>query len=297
MENNAEELIQQLKKKVKNAHHLMIAVDVIYFVISFPFLCMKIEYMEEGLLYYVILGGYIIISFLVIFFMVMRYDECCNRYGKAFKEAIIPEIMNSCFEQWEFQPEKGYEEEKFVETGIQPFTSIIEFKSSDWIEGVYKGVSFQQADLMIRCMGTLTTKKDLETVMDGEMLRIHNPKYAERPVFVATNCDFRLFNMTFQSVELEDREFNLTYSASAENKEDIFYHLTPPMMERMMELARIDRGVMFVFNKEYLYVLRDGRKGAFHVNFKGNVEEDIKNAYEDMHQIQQIIDCMLPKNK
>lgn len=50
---------------------------------------------------------------------------------------------------------------------------------------------------------------------------------------------------------------------------------------------------MFVFHKEYVYVLRDGRKGIFYVNNKGTVEQDIERAYEDMRQIQQIIDCML----
>lgn len=103
--------------------------------------------------------------------------------------------------------------------------------------------------------------------------------------------------MTYKSVELEDREFNFTYEASAEKHEDIFYFLTPPMMERLMELSRIDKGVMFVFNKEYLYVLRDGRKGIFYVNNKGTVEQDVERAYEDMQEIQQIIDCMLQKNR
>ena len=154
---------------------------------------------------------------------------------------------------------------------------------------------FRQADLMMTCSADFNSKRSTTTVMDGEMLCIHNPRYAERPVFVSTNCDFMIFNETYRYVDLEEREFNLTYRASAENQEDVFYFLTPPVMERMMELSRIDKGVMFVFNKEYVYVLRDGRKGIFYVNNKGTVEQDIEHAYEDMRQIQQIIDCLLQK--
>lgn len=293
-ENTRNELIE-LKKKVQKGYRVSVFLGVSLFLVIFiPVFALTAE-MEDYLCISIVIVFLILYTLVLVRKIMPIYEDRCKKYEKVLKETAVPQILNDCFESWSFQPEKGYTEEEFLETGIQPHRNIIEFKSSDWLEGEYKGVYFRQADLMMTCSADFNSKRSTTTVMDGEMLCIHNPRYAERPVFVSTNCDFMIFNETYRYVDLEEREFNLTYRASAENQEDVFYFLTPPVMERMMELSRIDKGVMFVFNKEYVYVLRDGRKGIFYVNNKGTVEQDIEHAYEDMRQIQQIIDCLLQK--
>lgn len=295
MDENTRKELRELKKKVQKGYQVSVFLGVSLFLIIFiPVFALTAE-MEDYLCISIGIVFLILYTLVLVRKIMPIYEDRCKKYEKVLKETAVPQILNDCFESWSFQPEKGYTEEEFLETGIQPHRNIIEFKSSDWLEGEYKGVSFRQADLMMTCSADFNSKRSTTTVMDGEMLRIHNPRYAERPVFVSTNCDFMIFNETYRYVDLEEREFNLTYRASAENQEDIFYFLTPPMMERLMELSRIDNGVMFVFNKEYLYVLRDGHKGIFYVNNKGTVEQDIERAYEDMRQIQQIIDCLLQK--
>lgn len=295
MDENTRNELRELKKKVQKGFRVSVFLGVSLFLIIFiPVFALTAE-MEDYLCISIVIVFLILYTLVLVRKIMPIYEDRCKKYEKVLKETAVPQILNDCFESWSFQPEKGYTEEEFLETGIQPHRNIIEFKSSDWLEGEYKGVSFRQADLMMTCSADFNSKTSTTTVMDGEMLCIHNPRYAERPVFVSTNCDFMIFNETYRYVDLEEREFNLTYRASAENQEDVFYFLTPPVMERMMELSRIDKGVMFVFNKEYLYVLRDGRKGIFYVNNKGTVEQDIEHAYEDMRQIQQIIDCLLQK--
>lgn len=295
MDENTRNELRELKKKVQKGYRVSVFLGVSLFLIIFiPVFALTAE-MEDYLCISIVIVFLILYTLVLVRKIMPIYEDRCKKYEKVLKETAVPQILNDCFDSWSFQPEKGYTEEEFLETGIQPHRNIIEFKSSDWLEGEYKGVSFRQADLMMTCSADFNSKRSTTTVMDGEMLCIHNPRYAERPVFVSTNCDFMIFNETYRYVDLEEREFNLTYRASAENQEDVFYFLTPPVMERMMELSRIDKGVMFVFNKEYLYVLRDGRKGIFYVNNKGTVEQDIEHAYEDMRQIQQIIDCLLQK--
>ncbi len=297
MDENTRNELRELKKKVKKGYRVSVFLGVSLFLIIFiPVFALTAE-MEDYLCISIVIAFLILYTLVLVIKIIPIYENRCKKYEATFKETVVPKVLNECFDTWSFQPEKGYTEEEFLETGIKPHRNILEFKSSDWLEGEYKGVAFRQADLMMTCAADSTSRKSTETIMDGEMLRIHSPKYAERPVFVSTNCDFMRFNMTYKSVELEDREFNFTYEASAEKHEDIFYFLTPPMMERLMELSRIDKGVMFVFNKEYLYVLRDGRKGIFYVNNKGTVEQDVERAYEDMREIQHIIDCMLQKNR
>lgn len=295
MDENTRNELRELKKKVQKGYRVSVFLGVSLFLVIFiPVFALTAE-MEDYLCISIVIVFLILYTLVLVRKIMPIYENRCKKYEKVLKETAVPQILNDCFESWSFQPEKGYTEEEFLETGIQPHRNIIEFKSSDWLEGEYKGVYFRQADLMMTCSADFNSKRSTTTVMDGEMLCIHNPRYAERPVFVSTNCDFMIFNETYRYVDLEEREFNLTYRASAENQEDVFYFLTPPVMERMMELSRIDKGVMFVFNKEYVYVLRDGRKGIFYVNNKGTVEQDIEHAYEDMRQIQQIIDCLLQK--
>lgn len=295
MDENTRNELRELKKKVQKGYRVSVFLGVSLFLIIFiPVFALTAE-MEDYLCISIVIVFLILYTLVLVRKIMPIYEDRCKKYEKVLKETAVPQILNDCFDSWSFQPEKGYTEEEFLETGIQPHRNIIEFKSSDWLEGEYKGVSFRQADLMMTCSADFNSKRSTTTVMDGEMLCIHNPRYAERPVFVSTNCDFMIFNETYRYVDLEEREFNLTYRASAENQEDVFYFLTPPVMERMMELSRIDKGVMFVFHKEYVYVLRDGRKGIFYVNNKGTVEQDIEHAYEDMRQIQQIIDCLLQK--
>lgn len=264
---------------------------VIYFAVTIPLFALaavqsKTMEMVAGVVF-------VPLTILVISLSVVLRSKSLSKYEKEFIDNIVPKVLDESFESWNFEPKKGYTEADFLATGIEPHNPITTFHSGDRIEGNYRGNSFCQADLWIVCKTTIgTSKYKRETVIDGKMLRIHHDKYVDKPVFVSTTFGFDQFRMKYKRVETENKKFNSTYSASAENPEDVHELLTPSMMERMMELAGIDKHVMFVFHKEYLYVLRDGRKGIFRVFHKGTVEQDIERAYKDMQEIQKIMDCM-----
>lgn len=178
MDGNTMKSLKKKKARVNAEFKVQVVLLVIYFVITIPIFCYvavqsKVLEILAGVIYVPLTLGIIVLS-------VILRSKGWKKYENEFKETVAVKILDESFDSWKFEPQKGFTKEDFFATGIEPLNEITTFRSSDWIEGEYKGVTFCQADLYIVCKTTPgTSKESRETVIDGEMLRIYNKKYAK----------------------------------------------------------------------------------------------------------------------
>lgn len=143
MDENTRNELSELKKKVKKGHGIAVFLGTLLFGVTFIPLMTLISEKDDYIVISVLIVYLIIYTLVLVRKIIPIYENRCKKYESTFKETVVPKVLNECFDTWSFQPEKGYTEEEFLETGIKPHKNILEFQSSDWLEGEYKGMSFR----------------------------------------------------------------------------------------------------------------------------------------------------------
>lgn len=97
-----------------------------------------------------------------------------------------------------------------------------------------------------------------------------------------------------QKVEMENVEFNRYYNVYAGSGHDVFYLLTPPLMEKLLKLRRRFPDIAMRFSDEKLYVAISGNFDAFEPNMSKpvNYPEEKARMKEDVQVILDMVDII-----
>lgn len=123
-----------------------------------------------------------------------------------------------------------------------------------------------------------------------------NFQVVEKNFSVSKIGDSVFKNSKFEKVEMEEIKFNEEFTIYAENAHDVFYILTPQIMEKLHELnEKIDGELYFGFINNKLYIGIDTGSDSFEapdVYDKVTDEEVYKKIKKEISLITMFVDTL-----
>lgn len=230
---------------------------------------------------------------------------------RLYKETFMKGILEEYFEDVDYRWETGISRQQFFDTGIFEEYKISSYHSEDYLSGVYKGVSFKQADVKFTRRETKNDHAQDITVFSGRLFEFDDSFKQVQSVKVVPEMEVRVANR-FQIdrqdiVKMENMEFNKVFAVASASPQEAFYVLTPQVMERLMDIhnrykkSELDDGnrnnieglyrtIAFHFKQDKLYVVID-HMDSFDSNLLKEIDYPTEKEKIRKH-IQVIIDVI-----
>jgi len=222
-----------------------------------------------------------------------------------YKDTFLNGMFNEFFDNARYMGTIGFTQHKVREFELHDIGE--NFESEDQLSGDYKGVHFEQADVHSWTYYRKREHNQMETYFHGRMFIFDLPVHSIQSVKIfnklALNAknDHRLRGSESNRVEMESVQFNETFSVYSEDAHDAFYILTPPMMERLMQMferyCKINdyafHNISFHFKGSKLYFTMECDNKAFDAGkFPIDYSDEKKKLEADIQVIIDLIEAL-----
>ena len=234
------------------------------------------------------------VLFGVVFFA-GKAGKITKEYKKLYKESFVVSVLNEVFENVIYDYERGFESSYVNHFALTRLGN--RFSSEDYLRASYKGINFEQADVMIQ-YHTSGKNSHTTTYFKGRMFAFHFPYKSVTSVQVFSehypyrgtpNEGFKM-----NKIQMESQRFNKMFDVRAYDEMDAFYVLTPHMMERLEYISQHFNHIAMHFHGNKLYVGIHTSGDAFdgNPNRKVSYVEEREAALRDARVITEIIDAL-----
>lgn len=221
-----------------------------------------------------------------------------KEYENDYKQLIARHVLQACFDEAEYFPERGFTREEFRAARLIHWRNDFSYASEDLITGQHAGVEFKQSD--VRITHTVGSGNDRKTVVDvdGRLVQFHYKKAIDSRILIVTDTHDAALERGLSKVEMEDVDFNRKFDVYSEDGHSVYYLLTPPFMEYLKKLCELDRNIYISFDGEDLYILRSGKGGIFvPPNGKVDVHREVEKSRQELNEIVKIIEILQLEDK
>ena len=229
--------------------------------------------------------------FITVFIMAIRMfikyiflNKQITEFNNDFKNKYVLSSLNKIFTDLKYFPDKG------LDYGVIANTRMMDmgdrYSSNDYFEGKYKNVNVKQADVHIEEEQQTTdsdghTTTTWVTIFEGKWMIFDFNKTFTANVQVSQKGfgNSRVNNWgeknRYKKVEMEDAEFNKMFRIYAQNEHDVFYILTPSLMEKIKNLARTVSGkLLLCFINNELHIGLYNYKDSFEHSVYKKIDEE-----------------------
>ena len=179
-----------------------------------------------------------IITMVIGIVLLVKRGKVKKEFNAIYKNEVVKAVLDRHFEDVYYNYEHGFDRNYVMNMTL--ITSGNRYRTEDYLRAKYRGVNFEQADVVIE---NETTDSDgnstTTTYFRGRIIVIDFPKQTE---FVRTTS--KKFGYTrhlrkgeYPYVEMENVVFNKNFYTYARDSVEAFYILTPQMMEKLMEIV------------------------------------------------------------
>ncbi|MDE6025543.1 MAG: DUF3137 domain-containing protein [Lachnospiraceae bacterium] len=241
------------------------------------------------------INGIVTLAVPVFIVFIFLLSKKRNEFKQLYKGTFVNEVLGEFFENPMYMWDRGFESRRVAGFGLTMMGNM--FSSEDYLQAVYKGVRFEQADVNVKYK-TSGKNSHTTTYFSGRMFVFEFPKHELLPVQVFDeNFRYRakpIERFKMKKINMESVGFNKCFDVKAARDQDAFYILTPQMMEKIMELKRKYRSVIFNFSSGVLYLGIECGMGAFDSDMRKpiNYAEEKDKMRDDVKVIIDIIDTM-----
>ncbi len=244
--------------------------------------------------------GYLVLS------VIPKAKEAEKELKTLYKDTFLNGMFNEFFDNARYMGTFGFTQHKVREFELHDLGES--FESEDHLIGNYKGVHFEQADVHSWTYYPKREHDSTETYFYGRMFIFDLPVrgiqsvkvFNKLPLDVNTG-DHRIRGSERNRVEMESVQFNNAFSVYSEDAHDAFYVLTPPMMDRLMEI--FDRyckignlalhNISFHFKDSKLYFTMECDNKAFDAGrFPISYPDEKKKMEGDIQVIIDLIEAL-----
>lgn len=171
-----------------------------------------------------------------------------------FKSTYVKESLSELLPNAKFDATDGFYADEVLATRILPETD--RFKSEDLLQGKMETIGFRSADIHLENVHHDKNGTHTVTIFKGRIYRMDFPSEFKTD-FVVLQPEFGLkWRLSgFDAVETESVDFNESLKIFANDELIAREIITPPFMERLMELDRLYKDkIGFSFKGNHLYV-------------------------------------------
>ncbi|MDE6435743.1 MAG: DUF3137 domain-containing protein [Lachnospiraceae bacterium] len=216
-----------------------------------------------------------------------------KEYENEYKDLISKHVLRASFDDAQYYPLKGFTPKEFRDAHLIQWRGGFQYSSEDLIIGQYVGVEFKQSDVRITHNSGSGRNRQTVVDVDGRLTQFHYKKAIESPILIVTATHNALLETGLSRIKMEDVDFNEKFEVYSEDGHSVYYLLTPPFMEYLKELCKLDRNLYISFDGEYLYVLRSGKGGIFlPPGGKLDIHAEVEKSRKELSEIVKIIEIL-----
>ncbi len=242
---------------------------------------------------FVIIGAFFLlippVGLAFIFFGYFKVSKAQKEMKGLYKDAFVREPLNNNFDNVVYEPGNG-----FTADAVKSF-HLCEmgnrFYSEDYIRAAYEGVNFELAQVKVMYVDNSDDSNYSRTYFDGRMMVFDFPNKLVSSVLIFSrkfkNRAVRHKEAKQDKVELEAAQFNKDFDVYSQVPHDVFYIITPHLMERLQVLAGKYQSIaMNVVGNRVILAFNEPGKNAFDQNVSiGKLDYDL-----EMNKVQAEID-------
>lgn len=267
--------IEPLEKKRKDlfsqySKNIMIAVILTIIII--------------GLFILLLESGFFFVLFLLIIpiFFVMKATGLSNKFKETIKNELVHLVLEDKFDDVYYDRHLSIPQSVIDQTGL--VKSPDRYSGEDYIKGTYKGVSFEVSDVTLKERQEHVDSKGNRTVtyptyFKGRWYVYKFPKTFKGTLKICETHPNEARGLV--KVETESIVFNKKFKLYASDKQYAFFHLTPIMMEKLLELEKLHRGsIYFYYSGNELHIGVNDSQDYMEIPFRKPIDEKAMNAFE-----------------
>lgn len=217
-----------------------------------------------------------------------------NTFRHEVKRDLITSLLEDQFETVNYQPNQMINVSRINQVGLVKRPD--RYEGEDYISGLYKGVKFEVSDINLKERHETRDSNGNRTVTYETYFKGRWYIYTfERKFNDVLKVVEGRFNSTdkrgLQKIETESIQFNKKYQVYSSTQEFAFYHITPSMIEKLLELEALHRGtIQYCFMNNELHIGVNDNHDYMEISLKKPINEaSIKDFMADIDLIPAII--------
>ena len=223
-----------------------------------------------------------VVGLIPAFIFFSKAQALSKQFKNTIKDELVHIVLEDKFDEVFYDRHQSISESIINETGLVKRPD--RFSGEDYIRGKYKGVSFEVSDVTLRERREHVDSKGNRTVTYPVYFKGRWYKYKFPKNFIGSLkiCEsYPRERRGLEKVETESIAFNKKFRLFASEKQYAFYHLTPIMMEKLLELEKLHRGhIYFYYNKDELHIGVNDSQDYLEIPFNKTIDEKAMNAFE-----------------
>ncbi|MGN0153290.1 MAG: DUF3137 domain-containing protein [Lachnospiraceae bacterium] len=210
-----------------------------------------------------------------------------------YKKMIAEPVLRKLFGESHYRPSQGFSPRELLDFDLLKGIDFDKIQSEDYLEGIYKGVSYQQAD--VRSVNNVEESDFTEETggLCGRILIYDYKKDLNGDIYISSKHNSYFNIRDLNKVEMENVVFNNKFDVYTADEHMAYYLLTPQFMEYLMNLDL--RGEMvFRFTSNKIYVFRNHIAGIFEPDLRKTLDipYEIGKSYNELKEILDFIDIL-----
>lgn len=259
---NVFEELEQQRLEVVKKRRISILILVLSLVLGF-LLMMVLPF----------LGIPFIIAGIIIFAI---SESKVSSFRRKFKEIVVKKILDQELGEYTYNQYAGIPLNEIISVGI--YDSPDRYDLEDYIQSSYNEVRYEMCDATFeeRYYVTVDGKREVRyrTYFKGRIIKLDYKRDLNTTIKIIEGSPQGLNLRGLTKVETESIEFNKKYKTYVSNKENVFYYLTPVMIQKLMELEKLFKGtIQYSITSDAMYVFINNSGDSLEVNLNRPIDD------------------------
>ncbi len=222
-----------------------------------------------------------------------KLDADYAAFYMEYKRNIAEPILKQFFGEFQYKPSQGFSKSELSDFDLLHGFPLDSINSEDYIEGVYKGVSYRQADVKGK-------KHSNASDLFVEINRVHGRisvyqfgKKLNGDIVIKSVGSTHVKVSNMKMVKMENILFNSKFEVYTTNEQMAYYLLTPQFMEYLLRLD-VRRETALRFSQNHIVFLQNGINGIFEADMSKplDLQYEIGKSYNELKEILDFVDIL-----
>lgn len=217
-----------------------------------------------------------------------------SSFRQLIKRELIKDLVEESLDQVSYNPDGFISSDTIQQTGM--VTRPDRYHGEDLIKGIYHQVHYQVSDVNLEERVSTTDSKgnthvSYETYFKGRWYIFKFQREFNEVLKISEGRGYQVNHKDLIKIETESIEFNQKFSIWASSETYGFYHITPVMIEKLLQLEKLHKGsILYYFAKNELHVGVNDKRDYMEISLNKPLNEDtIKTLMFDIDLIPAII--------
>ncbi len=222
--------------------------------------------------------AFFIIGAIVVAIFFGKAGATIAKVKKELKQSLVTTLLEEEFEGVRYDMNGKIPISRI--NGTKTVKSPDRYYGEDYMTGIYKGVKFEVSDVDLKERHVHRDSKGhthvtYETYFKGRWYIYKFPKDFHKELKILEARAPFFSNQGLVKVETESIAFNKKFSVYATDLTYGFYHITPSMIEKLMQMEKMHRGsILYCFQNDELHIGVNDRRNYMEISYRTPITKE-----------------------